>query len=159
MPALGSLTQIDAPLEAVFDLAQDFDLRLKWDPFLKAVKYLDGARAVAPGVRVWFRNSVGITMTIEFTGVKRPAVVAMRMVRGPRIFRQFVANWQFRAIDAGTTEVTCKYVFESRWRSLAWLLDPILCSMVGRDNRKRLSGLKRGAEELGLIGQVGDAGE
>ena len=47
----------------------------------------------------------------------------------------------------------------SRWRSVAWLSYPVVCWMVGRDNRKRLSGLKRGVEEMGLIGQVGVASE
>ena len=155
MPALGSLTLINAPLEAVFDLAQDIEFRLKWDPYLKEVKYLGGATSVKTGTCVWFRNSVGVQMTVEFFGVTRPAVVGMKMVRGPRVFRQFAANWQFRAVDAQNTEVTCKYVFESRWRPLGWLIDPVIVSMIGRDNRKRLAGLKKGAEQMGLIEQMG----
>ena len=110
MPALGSITRISAPVEAVFDLVQDFDRRLQWDPFLKEVKLLNGATSVGTGTRVWFRNSMGIKMTVEYTGVRRPVMIAMKMVRGPRLFRQFVANWQFRAVGDGTTEVTCKYV-------------------------------------------------
>lgn len=155
MPALGSLTLINAPLEAVFDLAQDIDLRLRWDPFLKEARYLNGAASIKTGTRVWFRNSVGLQMTVEFFGVTRPAVVGMKMVRGPKVFSQFLANWQFRAIDAENTEVTCKYVFESRWRIIGWLIDPVIISLVRRDNRKRLAGLKKGAEQMGLIEQMG----
>ncbi len=157
MPALGSITLINAPLEAVFDLAQDNSLRLKWDPFIKDVKFVRG-NCVEPGARVWLRDRSGVTMTLEFFGVKRPLVLATKMVRGPLVFRQLVANWQFRSVDADTTEVSFKCVFETRWYWLGWLIDPVVYSLTSRDNRRRLAGLRRGAEEMGLIGQSGTGG-
>ncbi len=138
----------------MFDLAQDYNLRLKWDPALNSAKFLNGATEVAPGARVWLRVNGGITMTVEYFGVRRPAVVGMKMVRGPRMFRQLVSNWQFRSVDPETTEVTFKCVFESRWRWLGWLVDPMIHSIVSKDNRRRLTGLKRGVEELGLIDRL-----
>jgi len=155
VPALGSIMLINAPLEAVFDLAQDYNLRLKWDPALKEAQFLDGATEVALGARVRLRARAGITMTVEYFGVRRPFVVAAKMVRGPRVFRQFVSNWHFRSVDAETTEVTFKCVFETRWLWMSKRIDPLLFSMISRDNRKRLAGLKRGVEELGLIDRPG----
>jgi ribosome-associated toxin RatA of RatAB toxin-antitoxin module len=142
---------IAAPPQPLFDLAQDYRLRLKWDPFLRDVRFLDGAREAAVGVRVWVKAWTGLTMVVEYVGLNRPEVVAMKMVRGPAFLRQFAGSWRFRPRPGGSTEVTFRYVFETRWRWLRRLLDPIVGWVFGMDVRKRLRGLKRGVEQAGLL--------
>src|SRR5579872_6013221 len=86
---------IAAPPEPLFALAQDYALRLQWDPFLREMKFLDGATEAAAGVRVWVRAWNGLTMEVEYVTVKPPHVVAMKMRRGPWIFERFVGSWRF----------------------------------------------------------------
>jgi ribosome-associated toxin RatA of RatAB toxin-antitoxin module len=142
---------IHAPAEALFDLSQDYALRREWDPFVRKMRFLDGARETAVGVKVWVRAWTGLTMTVEFVSLDRPRVVAMKMLRGPWLFRLFAGTWRFVPRPDGT-EVIFHYVFRTRW--LGWLLDPLIRAVFRRDIRARLRGLKRGAEEQGLLGRL-----
>jgi ribosome-associated toxin RatA of RatAB toxin-antitoxin module len=154
MPAVEDSILIHGAQEGLFDLSQDYALRLEWDPFLRELRFLDGAREAAEGVRVWVRAWTGLTMTVEYVSVHRPDVVAMKMIKGP-FFRRFAGSWRFGPHESGAVEVTFRYVFETRWRWLAWLIDSIICRVFRRDIRARLRGLKRGAEEMGLLDRLG----
>jgi ribosome-associated toxin RatA of RatAB toxin-antitoxin module len=151
MPAVEESILIRAPQQPLFDLSQDYGLRLKWDPFLRDLRFIDGAREAAVGARVWVKAWTGLTMVVEYVGLKRPEMVAMRMVEGPVFLRQFAGSWRFQPHPGGSTEVIFRYVFETRWRWLRWLFDPIVRWMLGRDVRERLRGLKRGVERSGLL--------
>ncbi|MEZ4451654.1 MAG: SRPBCC family protein [Nannocystaceae bacterium] len=151
MPVVEDSERIRAPQGQLFDLAQDYGLRLRWDPFLRSIRFLDGASAAGPGVKVWVRAWTGLTMTVEYTRVARPGAVAMKMIAGPKIFRRFAGSWRFVAEDDGTTTVIFRYAFATRWPALAWMIDPGIAAMLRRDVRQRLAGLRRGAEEDGLL--------
>ena len=151
MPVVEESLLIRAPRQPLFDLAQDYRLRLKWDPFLRDMRFLDDAREAAVGARVWVKAWTGLTMVVEYVALSRPEVVAMKMVEGPVLFRQFAGSWRFKPHPSGSTEVIFRYVFETRWRRLRWLCDPIVGWVFGRDIRKRLRGLKRGVERSGLL--------
>jgi len=151
MPVVEESLLIRSSQQQLFDLAQDYRLRLKWDPFLRDLRFLDDAREAAVGVRVWVKAWTGLTMVVEYVGLKRPDMVAMKMVEGPVLFQQFAGSWRFQPHPGGSTEVIFRYVFETRWRRLRWLFDPIVGWVFGRDIRKRLRGLKRGAEQEGLL--------
>jgi ribosome-associated toxin RatA of RatAB toxin-antitoxin module len=140
--------------EQVFDLAQDYALRLEWDPFLRDMRFLDGAREAAVGVRVWVKAWTGLTMTVEYVTLERPRVVAMKMLSGPFFFRHFSGSWRFLPDPTGGTEVIFKYAYEIRWIWSQWFLNPAIRSMFRRDIAARLRGLKRGAEEQGLLARL-----
>jgi ribosome-associated toxin RatA of RatAB toxin-antitoxin module len=146
--------QIAASPEALFALAQDYALRLKWDPFLREMKFLDGVTAAAAGVRVWVRAWNGLTMDVEYVTVNAPHVVAMKMLRGPQFFEHFAGSWRFERTTDGSTKVNFRYAFTTRWRWLRWFVDPLICMIFRRDIRARLRGLKEGAERLGLAWQT-----
>src|SRR5262245_58725505 len=122
MPIVEETIRIDAPRESLFPLSQDYALRLAWDPFLREMRLLDGAKEAGAGVRVWVRAWTGLTMEAKLTGYRPPASVAMTMVRGPRLFRRFAGTWLFEPLADGGTQVTFRYWFESRWRWLRPLL-------------------------------------
>jgi ribosome-associated toxin RatA of RatAB toxin-antitoxin module len=143
--------QIAAPPDALFALAQDYALRLKWDPFLRAMRFLDGATEAAPGVRVWVRAWNGLTMEVKYVTVKPPHVVAMKMRRGPWLFDQFAGSWRFEKAADDTTTVIFRYAFTTRLPWLRWFVDPIVRWLFRRDIRTRLRGLKDGAERNGLL--------
>lgn len=146
MPTIQAVRDIDAEIEPLFDLAQDYGLRLTWDPFLRAMQFRGGATEAAVGVRVWVRAHNGLTMEVEYLTLRRPEQVAMKMVAGPAIFRQFSGAWLFKTIAAGRTRVTFRYNFVCRPRLLAWASEPVAARVLKRDMEARLDGLKRHAE-------------
>jgi ribosome-associated toxin RatA of RatAB toxin-antitoxin module len=151
MPAVEAAITIAASPGPLFALAQDYALRLEWDPFLAEMRFLNGAMEAAPGVRVWVRAHNGLTMEVEYVTVKPPHVVAMKMLRGPLMFERFAGSWQFEEIAPGQTRVTFRYVFATRWPWLRCLLDPVIRRNLRHDIRARLRGLKQGAEQQGLL--------
>lgn len=151
MPAVEDSIAIAAPPGPLFALAQDYALRLEWDPFLRAMTFLGGATEAAPGVRVWVRAWNGLTMEVEYVTVHPPHVVAMKMRRGPWFFEQFAGSWRFESGLDGTTTVHFRYVFTTRWPWLRWMVDPLIRWLFRHDLRARLRGLKEGAERKGLL--------
>jgi ribosome-associated toxin RatA of RatAB toxin-antitoxin module len=158
MPTVQDSIVIEAPQEPLFRLLQDYGLRLRWDPFLREMRFLDGATEAAVGVRTWVRAWTGLTMETVYTALKSPDVVAMKMTRGPFFFAQFAGSWRLEpAADApgGGVRVTFRYTFQTRWSWLRPVLDPIIQRVFLRDIRGRLAGLKRGAERDGLCQRLG----
>jgi ribosome-associated toxin RatA of RatAB toxin-antitoxin module len=162
MPTVQDSILIHAPQEPLFRLLQDYALRLRWDPFLREMRFLDGATAAAVGVRTWVRAWTGLTMETEYTTLTSPSVVAMKMTRGQFFFAQFAGSWRLAPAEtpdpgASLVRVTFRYSFTTRWPGLRPLLDPVIARVFRRDLRGRLQGLKRGAEEQGLLAQLGRA--
>lgn len=146
MPTIQAVLEVAVPAAPLFDLAQDYGLRLAWDPFLRDMKFRGGAREAAVGVRVWVRARNGLAMEVEYITLRRPEQVAMKMVDGPRMLAQFSGAWLFKAVGEGTTRVTFRYNFTCRPRALAWALEPVVARILRRDMQARLAGLKLHAE-------------
>jgi ribosome-associated toxin RatA of RatAB toxin-antitoxin module len=152
MPLVESSIEIAAAQADLFDLSQDYGLRLEWDPFVAAMGFRDGAERSAAGVRVWVRANNGLTMDVVFVTFERPRSVAMKMVDGPRLFKHFAGSWRFDAVGPSLTRVIFKYNFETRW--LRFLLNPIIERRFARDIAGRLAGLKRAAEETDIVARL-----
>jgi hypothetical protein len=157
MPIVQDSILINAPQEPLFRLTQDYGLRLRWDPFLREMRFLDGATEAAVGVRTWVRAWNGLTMETVYTTINSPEVVAMKMTRGPVFFSQFAGSWRLEPDpdgQSGRVKVTFRYSFTTRWPWLRAVLDPTIQRVFLRDIRGRLSGLKRGAEQAGLLKEL-----
>ena len=146
MPIVQAEIEISAAPESVFDLAQSYELRLLWDPFLRALELRQGNGTPARGDRVWVRSWTGLTMVVEYVNVSRPHSVAMRMLEGPLFFEMFAGTWLFHRLPSGGTRAVFRYNFRTRPRVTGILLDPIIDVVFRRDVRARLAGLKRGIE-------------
>ena len=150
MPVVQDSTLVRAPQEPLFRLLQDYALRLRWDPFLREMRFLDGATEAAVGVRTWVRAWTGLTMETVYTTLSSPSVVAMKMTRGPFFFGQFAGSWRLEPAaseDRTLTKVTFRYSFTTRWPIVRRVLDPVIAGAFHRDIQGRLRGLKRGAED------------
>lgn len=146
MPVAEGRLDIAASQEAVFDLAQDYDRRLEWDPFLRQIRFLDADATANVGTRVWVRARNGLSMEVTYIVFDRPRTVAMKMVDGPRMFSRFAGTWRFEKKAERLTEVTFRYNFETAWSSLRPVLNPVIRSILTRDIRLRLEGLARGCD-------------
>src|SRR3954465_10562953 len=146
MPVVEGQVAIGAPQESVFDLAQDYDARLDWDPFLSRIVFREGATVAAVGVKVWVRAKNGLSMEVVYVTYDRPRSTAMKMIDGPRFFERFAGTWKFERMAADRTLVTFRYNFETRWPSLRPVLNAGIRAVFGRDIRLRLQGLKQAAE-------------
>jgi ribosome-associated toxin RatA of RatAB toxin-antitoxin module len=137
--------EIDAGPAELFDLSQDYDHRLEWDPFLRSAS-LVGAREAGVGVRALCVSRSGWAMETEYVSFNPPRATAVKMTRGPWFLAGFAGSWRFEEIKPGRTRVGFRYSLEARPRALAWLLNPILARSFARDTRARLRALKQAAE-------------
>ncbi|HEY7835708.1 MAG TPA: SRPBCC family protein [Ktedonobacterales bacterium] len=155
MPTFERSIEMRAEAGAVFDLAQDYNRRLSWDPFLREARLLGGATQAGLGVRAWCVARNGLGMETEYVSFSRPSVVAVRMTRGPWLFRRFAGTWRFTPVASGTgmgtgrTRVTFRYQVSARPSWLGWLLDPPLLAIFARESVRRRRALKRAAEGAG----------
>ena len=83
------------------------------------------------------------TIYVSYT---RPSVAAVRMTRGPILFRSFAATIRQDRIDDNTTRVTYRYNFISRPRWLAFVIEPIVQLVFHRETSRRLAALKKFVE-------------
>ncbi|MEM8532472.1 MAG: SRPBCC family protein [Chloroflexota bacterium] len=145
---------VTCPREAVFRLTQDYYLRKEWDPFVREIRFLDGATEPAVGVGVWVRAWNGLTMTVEYVSYRFPSVAAIKMTKGPLFFETFGGVWRFAEVDSNSTEVTFEYGFRTRWPVLTRVLNPTIWWVFGRDIRARLAAIKRAAEETDIVARL-----
>lgn len=147
---------VDAPVADLFSLSQDESLRKRWDPFVRGMRLVGGASKGTRGARVWVRAWTGMTMEVVFTSFRPPRSVAMKMVRGPWLFRSFAGTWLFHALPGGRTRITFRYRFVVGGGLLSPLVDRLVAWIFRRDVRARLRGLKRGAEREGLLAELAE---
>ncbi len=137
---------IDAPAAALFDISQDYERRLEWDPFLQSAKLVDGADRPGVGVRALCVDRNGAAMETEYVSFNPPRAVAVKMTSGPWFLDSFAGSWRFEEIKPGQTRVGFCYSVRARPRWLSWLLNPILGRVFARDTRRRLTALKEAVE-------------
>jgi ribosome-associated toxin RatA of RatAB toxin-antitoxin module len=154
MPTVHAEIEIAASAAPLFALAQDYGLRLEWDPFLREMRFRDGATEAAVGVRVWVRAHNGLSMEVRYITLNPPEQVAMTMTDGPWIFRQFSGTWLFKPVTPTRTRVTFRYSFAIKPRMLAPLLDPLISAVLKRDMERRLAGLKSSAETTDIFSRL-----
>jgi ribosome-associated toxin RatA of RatAB toxin-antitoxin module len=151
MPTVDASIVITAPRDKLFALSQDYDARLRWDPFIADMKFKHGATAASVGVQVWVRAKNGLSMTVEYITVDPPNVVAMKMIAGPWLFRKFSGAWLFRDDGAGRTHVTFRYNLQCRLGPANLVAHPLIARVFRRDIEARLQGLKHSAEDTDIL--------
>ena len=133
--------------EIIFDYTQDYDQRLGWDTFLKKAVLINGATKADKGVRAYCVAKNGLGMETEYVSFLRPRVTAIKMTKGPFLFKTFSASWNFNEIGSGTTEVTFLYSFTLRFPFS--LLRYFIKRNLQRNVRQRLLDLKTCVEKSG----------
>ncbi len=99
----------------VFDYTQDYTQRLSWDTFLIKADLVDNAMVADLGVKAYCVAKNGIGMETEYVSFNRPKVVAIKMTKGPYMFKAFLGSWTFKKITDKETEVIFLYSFSFRF--------------------------------------------
>jgi len=106
---------ININTEKVFEYSQDYSKRLKWDTFLKKAELLDGAKEAGIGVKADCVAKNGLGMITEYVSFNPPYGTAVKMTKGPYMFKTFAGSWKFEKLDTNITQVWFIYSFELRW--------------------------------------------
>ena len=146
MPTFERSIEIKATPDVLFDLTQNYDLRLSWDQFLKEARLIGAATEPAVGARAWCVARNGLGMETEYVSFKRPEVVAIKMTKGPAVFESFAGSWRFEEAGPNSTRVIFRYHFSLRFGWLGALANPLMQAVLARETAKRLGYLKGAAE-------------
>ncbi len=100
------------------------------------------AQKPSVGVKSFCRAWNGIGIESEYITFKEPHVVAVKMTKGPWLFREFAATWRFQ--DEGTlTHLTFIYHFRTRF-----VPEMVVGFILKREMRRRLQDLKNYGESV-----------
>lgn len=136
---------IESTQEMIFDYTQDYNNRLNWDTFLKKAELINGATNADNGVKAYCVAKNGLGMETEYISFNRPKVTAVKMTKGPFLFKTFLGSWTFKALKQGVTEVTFLYSFELRFPFT--LLTYFIKRNLQNNVRQRLLDLKTCVEK------------
>jgi ribosome-associated toxin RatA of RatAB toxin-antitoxin module len=126
--------------ESIFDYTQDYKNRLKWDTFLVEARLLNNAIRPDKGVKAWCVAKNGLGMETQYVSFNRPKVTAIKMTKGPYMFRDFAASWTFAEKDPDMTRVTFTYTCDLRFPYN--LITPIIQFVLRKNVKQRLKDLK-----------------
>ena len=157
MPRIEADQIIDLDPWTAFAVSQTTgDTRLRWDPFIKRQRHLDGATIAGVGVRTETTSKHGLTMVSEYTSFHPPERVGMKMVEGPWFFEKFGGGWIFKELDDGRTQATWRYTFTVRPGFLARVADPIGVRLLTRDIDQRIEAFATGCADQEVLATARD---
>lgn len=154
MPIVERIVSVVGPIEDVFDLSQSYELRLDWDPFVKSQRPLGGADNPAKGAHTETVSRHGLRMVTEYLAFRRPTLVGMKMIEGPRMLRTFSGSWRFTERPEGRVEVAFRYNFTCAPKLLAPIMERIGVWYLGRDTAKRIEAFQDACQGTDLLDRV-----
>jgi len=147
MPVVHAAVVVPIPPDLAYAVSQTTgEVRRRWDGFIHAQHFLDGAMAPAKGVRTFTRQRFGLSMITHYVSYAPPTNVGMVMEKGPWFLRSLGAGWRFEAAEGGTRAVW-KYSFSCRPAWFAPLAERIGTVVLGREIRRRIAGFARGCAD------------
>ena len=85
-------------------------------------------------------------MFTEYVTFIRPTVAAIKMTKGPFIFKAFLGSWNFKSLAENKTEV--RFLYSFALRSPFSLFGNIIRRNLQRNVQQRLKDLKKSIEGL-----------
>lgn len=150
MPQVGAEVWVPVTPAVAFAVSQTTgEVRLHWDPFIRAQRLIDAERP-ATGVRTFTRARIGPTMVSRYVSYRPPTSVGMTMESGPWFFAGFGGGWRFNAEErdgvAGTRAVW-KYTWSTRPAWLSPVADRVGAWLLGREIRARIAAWARACSD------------
>ena len=143
---------INCTQNVAFDYTQDYTNRLNWDTFLKRAELMDGASVAAVGVKAYCVSRIGLGMVTEYVSFNRPKATAIKMTKGPFMFKNFAGSWTFNNSVNSITEVIFLYSFKLRFPFN--MFTPLIKKNLQSNVRKRLIDLKNNIEKKNFKDQL-----
>jgi ribosome-associated toxin RatA of RatAB toxin-antitoxin module len=140
---------INCSAEQAFDYTQDYANRLAWDTFLKKAELMDGAAQAGKGVKAYCVSRNGLGMVTEYVSFNRPKATAIKMTKGPYMFKSFLGSWTFKSLSTSQTEVIFLYSFRVRFPFN--LVTKFIKRNLQSNVRQRLVDLKTNLERVTQI--------
>jgi hypothetical protein len=137
--------EIEKNCTIIFDYTQDYSHRLEWDTFLLAAELVPPAIKAEKRARAWCVAVNGYGMETEYVSFQRPKVAAIKMTKGPYMFKEFTGSWNFREINTDKTKVIFLYSFSLRFPYS--LIGPFIRNDLRKNVRQRLGDLKACVEK------------
>ena len=136
---------INCSPETAFDYTQDYSKRLTWDTFLKKAELINGATEAGLGVKAYCVAKNRLGMETEYVSFNRPKATAIKLTKGPFMFKAFLGSWTFKELENNNTEVIFLYSFQLRFPfSIA---APFIRNNLQANVRQRLIDLKQNIEK------------
>lgn len=155
MPVVESALTVPVSLDVAFAVSQTTgEIRMRWDPFIRSQRLLDGAIVPGKGVRTLTVHRLGFRMISEYVSYNPPSHVGMKMLEGSWFFERLGGGWRFIAIDENSTQAIWKYNFACKPRWLAPLAERIGAVILQRDIDKRIAGFARGCTDPVVVASV-----
>lgn len=133
---------IQAPIEFVYQVSQDYAVRYDWDPFPDNIALLNGAQRIEKGVCVAVTAKSGLYMEVEFVQVMPPTTAAITMKKGPAVLQGFSGSWVFKSTSPTETHTKFIYSIKTKWWSIPLLSEAIASRYFSKVIQSRLNGLK-----------------
>lgn len=144
-------TTIDAPVDVVFDVVHDYQIRTSWDTLLVSARMANdeapGVGAIAICASHWYLGA--LTFQTRYVTFTRPTVAAVTLEKPYFIFSTWSASIRHRPhgdSPQSASDVTYTLTLRCRPRWLAWALEPIAATAFRIETRRRLGALKRYVE-------------
>lgn len=146
-----------SPAEAFAVSQTTGDLRLRWDPFITAQRFLDGVTAAAKDVRTLTKARLGPSMVSRYVSYRPPTSVGMTMEEGPWFFATFGGGWRFTPETRDGTDgalASWKYTFTTKPAWLAPIADRIGEIVLHREIRTRIDAFAQACADAELVAQA-----
>jgi hypothetical protein len=150
VPVVESRCVVPVTADVAFAVSQTTgETRLRWDPFIRRQRFLDGATRPAKGVRTETVQRFGFRMESRYVSFSPPTNVGFAMTKGSWFFERMGGGWRFTSVegDPDSTVATWRYNFACRPRWLAPLAERIGVLVLQRDIDRRIRGFARGCED------------
>ena len=134
--------------EFAFDYTQDYKQRLTWDTFLKKADLIEGATTAGKGVKAYCVAKNGLGMVTEYVSFNRPRATAIKMTKGPYMFKSFLGSWTFKEIQPNLTEIIFLYSFQLRFPFN--LVTELIKRNLKSNVKQRLKDLKENIERKSI---------
>lgn len=141
--------EIKCSPEFAFDYTQDYTTRLVWDTFLKKATLIEGATFADKGVKAYCVAKNGFGMVTEYVSFNRPKATAIKMTKGPFMFKSFLGSWTFKEIQPNLTEIIFLYSFQLRFPFT--LTTGLIKKNFQTNVKQRLADLKTNIERRSMI--------
>ena len=151
MPKINLAITISAPIERVYAVSQDYDVRYDWDPFPEKMEFLQDNKSIAIGDQVKVVARSGLVMTVEFIQLCPPKVAAIKMVKGPWFLKSFAGSWHFTEVEQGVTNAKFNYQIELKPYLNFFLVNELVKHYFSQKVQQRLAGLKSYCEKTNAL--------